>query len=192
MIFVLNGNAFSEAKPTALTADAARVLNNAGHRAIQLATPEMDTPGAFYGLVRRISSISKGRPIGIVGFSAGGSQALRLATVRSLNVRAVLDYYGPPDLEDYLKFHRGDAKYHYLLDHVSFTPSAVKLFSGPIRTSAYVVAAFGRRDDDVVARMALDSLTKTLPTAKRYTYAGPHGVGIHANREALKDFLAHV
>ena len=80
LVFVLNGNAFAAAKPSILTANAAQVLRRAGNQAIQLAYPTIATPAAFYGLERQIESLSHGQPIGIVGFSAGGSLALRIAT----------------------------------------------------------------------------------------------------------------
>jgi hypothetical protein len=192
MIFVLNGNAFSPAEPGALTADAARVLRQAGHQALQISTPLMSSPDAFNRVVKQIASISHGRPIGIVGFSAGGSLAARLAGVGSLHVTAALDYYGPPDLSDYLDQHRGDSFYRYVVGHVHFQPSAIGLFSGPIHTSAYVVGAFGLGDRNVVASASAASFVKVVPDGRVFTYPGPHGASINASPAALSDFLAHV
>jgi dienelactone hydrolase len=191
LVFVLNGNAFSPARPSPLTADAARVLQKAGHQAIQISTPEISTPAAFERVVAQIRSLSHGRPIGIVGFSAGGSLAARLAGVSSLHVRAALDYYGPADLQDYLDQHRGDSYYRYVVGHVHFTPSTIRLLSGPSNTSAYVVAAYGLEDQNVVASSSAASFLKDFPQGKVYTYPGPHGVSINASPPALKDFLAH-
>jgi hypothetical protein len=192
LVFVLNGNAFSPAKPGPLTADAARVLRQAGHQAIQISTPLMSSPDAFNRVVRQIASISRGRPIGIVGFSAGGSLAARLAGVGSLHVTAVLDYYGPTDLQDYLDQHRGDPFYRYVVGHVPFKPSAIALFSGPIPTSAYVVGAFGLGDQNVVASNSAASFARDVPDGRVYFYPGPHGAPINASPAALKDFLAHI
>jgi hypothetical protein len=192
LIFVLNGNAFSPAKPSALTAGAARVLRQAGHQAVQISTPLMSSPDAFNRVVRQIASMSHGRPIGIVGFSAGGSLAVRLAGVASLHVEAVLDDYGPADLADYLDQHRGDSFYRYVVGHVRFKPSAIRLFSGPIRTSAHVVGAFGLDDRNVVATASAASFAKDVPDGRVYFYPGPHGASINASPAALSDFLAHV
>ncbi len=79
LVFVLNGNAFAAASPDTLTANAAEVLATAGDPAVQLAYPTMATPDDFNELAHQIGSLSHGRPIGIVGFSARGSLALRLA-----------------------------------------------------------------------------------------------------------------
>jgi dienelactone hydrolase len=192
LVFVLNGNAFSATRPSALTADAARVLQRAGDQAIQISTPKISTPGAFERVVDQIRSLSHGRPIGIVGFSAGGSLAARLAGVGSLHVRAALDYYGPADLQDYIDLHRGDSYDRYVLGHVHFTPSTIRLLSGPSNTSAHVVAAFGLDDENVVASDSAASFQKDFPQGRVYTYPGPHGVSINASPPALADFLAHV
>ena len=110
LIFVLNGNAFSATSPSILTANAAQVLERAGDRAVQISTPEIETAGDFYGVARQIETLSHGSPIGIVGFSAGGTLAARLSGVKSLHVIAALDYYGPPSLSDGLTRSRGSRR----------------------------------------------------------------------------------
>jgi len=192
LIFVLNGNAFSATSPSILTANAAQVLDSAGNHAVQISTPSINTAGAFYGVARQIESLSHGRPIGIVGFSAGGTLAARLSGVKSLHVNAALDYYGPPSLSDYLKYHKGDRFDAYVLSHVHFTRSAINVLSGPCDTSAYVVSAFGRHDRNVVASVSTSSLHQDFPTAHVYYYARGHGVSISASPQALQDFLVHV
>src|SRR4051794_18293192 len=108
LVIVLNGNAFSQAGPNALTAGAAAVLQAAGERVVQLAYPTIATAAAFRGLAHQIGRLGHGRPIGLVGFSAGGSLAARLSGIPSLNVKAVLDAYGPPDLRDWFQDHGHD------------------------------------------------------------------------------------
>ncbi len=192
LIFVLNGNAFSATSPSILTANAAQVLERAGNQAVQISTPKIDTAGNFYGVARQIESLSHGRPIGIVGFSAGGTLAARLSGVKSLHVIAALDYYGPPSLRDYLNYHNGDQFDAYVLSHVHFARSAINVLSGPSDTSAYVVCACGLHDRNVVASVSTSSLRQDFPTAHVYYYAGGHGVSINASPQALQDFLVHV
>jgi len=192
LAFVLNGNAYSAAGPSSLTANAAQVLRQAGNHAVQLAYPMMATPDAFFGLERQIQSLSHGQPIGIVGFSAGGTLALRVATDTAINVVSVLDYYGPPDLKDYFLYHKSDRFARYILGRVPFTRTMFNLLSGPIATSAHVVAAFGLIDQNVVVPQSTASLKRDLPQASIYTYDGPHGVGINACPPALDEFLANL
>src|SRR5271157_2999266 len=192
LIFVLNGNAFSATSPSILTANAAQVLERAGDRAVQISTPEIETAGDFYGVARQIETLSHGSPIGIVGFSAGGTLAARLSGVKSLHVIAALDYYGPPSLRDYLNYHNGDRFDAYVLSHVHFTRSAINVLSGPSDTSACVVCAFGLYDRNVVASVSTSSLQQDFPTAHVYYYAGAQGVSINASPQALHDFLLHV
>src|SRR5690348_13211278 len=90
LVFVFNGNAYDAAEPNTLTADAAQVIEAAGHQAVQLATPRMDSRAALQGLAKEILSRSHGQPIGLVGFSAGGTEAERLAGIAKLNVIDVL------------------------------------------------------------------------------------------------------
>jgi hypothetical protein len=189
-VFVLGGNAFSAARPNSLTAAAAQIIRRAGQTPVQLAYATMSTPAAFNGLLQRVRLLSHGQPIGIVGFSAGGSLALRLAASKLLNVASVLNYYGPPDLRDYFVYHGFDRFARYILGHVQFTRAGINLFSGPIATNARVVSAFGLRDANVVAAQSTGSLQRDLPQSSVYEYAGPHGVGITASRPALDEFLA--
>jgi hypothetical protein len=187
---VLNGNAFNGAGTSILTANACQVLRSAGHSAIQVPYPTIAAPAAFFGFEKQIERLSHGKPIGIVGFSAGGSLAVRIATSKAINVISVLDYYGPPDLKDWFRYHGNDRFGSYVRSHVPFTRSAINLFSGPIKTSAHVVAAFGLRDQNVVASQSIGSFARDLPDATVYTYNGAHGVGISTSRPALDDFLA--
>lgn len=192
LVFVLNGNAYSGVGPNGLTAQAARVLRAAGNQVVQLSYPTMATPAAYYGLVRRIAAISKGRPIGLTGFSAGGSLAARLSGDESLNVTAVLNNYGPPDLRDWLQYHGRDLYGRYVRSRVPFRPMTIDLLSGPSNSRAYVVSAFGSRDRNVQAAQSIASAASAFPIGKVYTYEGGHGAPITASRPALDDFLAHL
>jgi hypothetical protein len=192
LVFVLNGNAFSAAGASILTASAAQVLRRAGEQPVQLAYPTIATPAAFNGVVQQIKALSHRQTIGIVGFSAGGSLALRLSAIQSLRVISVLDYYGPPDLHDYFSYHRSDRFSRYILRHVHFSRAGLNLLSGPITTDAHVVCAFGLADMNVVASESTASLRRDLPQASVYNYSGPHGVGITASRPALSEFLANL
>lgn len=192
LIFVLNGNALRPASPGPVTADAARILERRGHRAIEIATPAISNPAALDHLAGRIARLAEGRPIGIVGFSAGGTLAARLAGIPSLRVTAALSCYGPADLADYLAEHRGDRFHRAVVRGVRFTPGVVRLLSGPIRTDAHVVGAFGLGDRNVVAATSAASFARVLPGGSVHVYPGPHGASIRACREALDDFLAHL
>ena len=192
LIFVLNGASFAAASPSNLTADAAAVLRRAGHRAVQLANPPINTPSAFRALAGSIVKMARGQPVGLVGFSAGGALALRIAATPGLQVNAVLDYYGVPDVRAYLQRHADDRNYRPISGLAPFRPSAVALLSGPLSTSARVVAAFGQRDPNVDAETSSADLLRDDPEAHVYTYPGAHGVGITASRPALDDFLAHL
>jgi len=192
LVFVLNGNGFGAATPNALTANAALVLHAAGDQAVQLANPALTTTGAFFGMEREIASLSQGQPIGIVGFSAGGSLAARLAGDAALHVAAVLDYYGPPDLRDYVAYHQGDRFDRYVLGHIDANAAVIDLLSGPSDTQAHVVAAFGGADENVVAAPNTASFLKDYPQGQVYEYPGVHGVSIFASTGALQDFLTHL
>ena len=192
LVFVLNGNAFGAAAPTSLTARAAQILRNAGHQAVQVAYPTMATPVAFESLVRQIKTLSDGQTIGIVGFSAGGPLALRLATDPALHAAAVLNYYGPLDLNDYIQYRKSDRFTRYIRQHAPLNRAAINLLSGPITTSAHVVSAFGSNDRNVVATQSVHSLGRDLPQGSSYLYAGGHGVGISACPPALNEFLANL
>lgn len=192
LVFVLNGNAFSAANSCSLTANAAQVLQQTGDRAVQLSYPTIATPAALNDLAQRIRPLSHGQPIGIVGFSAGGTLAARLAANHTLNVVAALDYYGPPDLRDYFDYHGSDRIARYVMGHVPFTNGGINALSGLINTTAHVVDAFGAYDINVVATQSIASLHRDLPQAGVYIYAGPHGVGINASPPALREFLANL
>ena len=108
LVFVLNGSSFAAAGPNNLTANAAAVLQQAGNRVVQLANPAINTAAAFHALARSVVNMAHGQPIGLVGFSAGGALALHIAATPGLQVKAVLDYYGVPDVQAYLNRHRVD------------------------------------------------------------------------------------
>jgi dienelactone hydrolase len=188
----LNGNGFGAAAPNALTDNAALVLRAAGVQAVQLAYPALTTPDVFAGMEREIASLSQGQPIGIMGFSAGGSLAARLAGDPALHVTDVLDYYGPPDLRDYVEYHQGDRFDHYVLGHIDGNSAVIDQLSGPSDTQAHVVAAFGDSDENVVADPSAASFLKDYPQGQVYFYPGPHGVSIFASDAALLNFLTHL
>jgi hypothetical protein len=192
LVFVLNGSGYGAAGPSGLSDNAVQVLQAAGHRAVQLAYPALTTTAAYFGLRRQIHALSHGQPIGLVGLSAGGTLAVRLAGDPALHVTAVLDEYGPPDLNDYLNFHGGDRFGRYVREHINSNRRVIRLLSGPDATPAYVVAAFGLKDRNVVAGPSTASFRREIPQARVYDYNGPHGVPIDACRPALDDFLRHL
>jgi hypothetical protein len=189
---VLNGNGFGAASPNALTANAAVVLRAAGDQAIQLAYPAVTATGVLSGIAREINALSRGAPIGIVGFSAGGTLAERLAADPALNVTAVLACYSPPDLHAFFAYHQADRFSQYVLGKISGNAAVTDLLSGPNPTQAHVVATFGLKDRAVVAGPSTASLLADYPQAGVYDYPGPHGVGIDASVPALEDFLTHL
>ena len=189
MIFVFNGNSFHDAKPNALTANAAAVLGASGNQVIQLATPAINTPGSVAKLATSVAKIAHGQTVGLVGFSAGGALALRIAASPTLKVSAVLDYYGVPDVRAYLTQHHNTQPIAGL---APFRPKLVARLSGAIATPAHVVAAFGQNDPHVQPLTSAADLRLDDPSADVYTYQGGHGVAITASRPALDDFLAHL
>lgn len=192
LIFVLNGNAFSAAGPNTLTEDAARLLSASGNRVIQLSYPTIGTLRAFHRLADQIARLSDGRPIGLVGFSAGGTLAARLSGLSELNVKAVLDDYGPPDLRAWAQSHGRDRFAQYVFSHVRFSPGFLDAMSGPSPSTAYIAAAFGQQDDNVTAPVSAASFARDFAVGHVYTYRGGHGAAIGASRPALEDFLAHL
>ncbi len=192
LVFVLNGAGFGAAVPDDLTATAALVLRAAKDEVIELPYPAVTTPGVVFGLERQIESLSQGQPIGIVGFSAGGTLAARLAGDNALNVKAVLDYYGPPDLRDFLDYHQGDRYASYVLQRIDANPAVINLLSGPVDTQAHMVAAFGLADHNVVASQNGASFLRDYPGGQVYDYDGPHGVPMTASPMAVDDFLTHL
>jgi dienelactone hydrolase len=194
MVFILNGNGYAAARPDANTADAAAVLHEAGVGAVpvQLAYPALATPGEVDGVAREMKRLSHGEPIGIVGFSAGGSLALRLAGLPWLHVKDVLNMYGPPDLADFLAEHQGDSHAQYVLDHTPFTQAGIDFLSGPVATRAHIVNAFGLVDQNTLAGPSAAAAARDFPGSTIDYYDGPHGVSIDASPSALEDFLAHL
>jgi hypothetical protein len=193
LVFVFNGNAFAASQPNvSQTGLAALRLTENGDRAIQLSTQAMDDPGDFYRLAGEILARSKGQPIGLMGFSAGGSLAMRLSGVADLNVKAVMNFYGPPDLRDWLKFHRGDRFFKSVTSHVHFDSGIIKLLSGPSSTTAYIVSAFGLDDHNVVSGLSTVGIHHDFQKGEISYYPGPHGVTIYADYPAFEAFLAHL
>lgn len=189
LVFVLNGNSFMAARSSILTANAAAVLRAAGERPVQVSYPAIASPAAFRSLASSLVRLAHGQRVGLVGFSAGGALALRLAATPGLDAGAVLDYYGVPDVRAYLARHGSDRPISGL---APFRRPLVSLFSGPAATGAHVVAAFGRRDPNVGPDTSGADLLGDDSAAVVYTYPGGHGVAITASKAALDDFLTHL
>jgi hypothetical protein len=192
LVFVFPGNALAAANTDSLTQQAADALAKLGDQAIQVSTPAMSSASVIYGIANEIRQASHGRPIGLMGFSAGGMLATRLAGMPGLNVKSVMDYYGPPDFKDWLKFHGDDQTFQYVATHVQLTKGVVQLFSGPSDTQAFVVGAFGLHDTNVNAHVSATSLEKDFQHEQVFYYRGPHGVSLYANYGAFLDFVHHL
>ena len=192
VVFIFNGDGYGAAKPDSLTANAAQVIRQAGDRPVQLAYPALSSPSVLASVARQIERIGHGQPVGLVGFSAGGSLAERLAGLPGVNAKAVLAEYSPPDLNDYLAFHGHDRFGTYVVEHGHFNLAAYGALSGPGHTSAHMVGAFGLQDVNIVAGESAASFLRDYPGADVYQYNGPHGVAINASVPALNDFLSHL
>jgi hypothetical protein len=192
LVFVFNGNAFAATTPSQNTQVAAGLLARYGDRAIQLSTPPIGTPAAFYSLAQKIASISHGQPIGLLGFSAGGSLAARLSQVPELHVTAALNYYGPPDMGDWMSYHLGDHYENYVTSHVRLTSDFLGIMSGVSDSQAFIVNAFGTRDHNVVSSVSTASFIADFKYGKVFTYPGPHGVSVQACPPAFADFIDHL
>lgn len=193
MVFIFNGNGYAEAEPDVLhTQLAAQQLAQHGETPVQMTTPAMNSPADFYKLAEEIRKISNGKPIGLMGFSSGGGLAMRLAGVADLNVQAVLSYYGPPDLSDWLAYHQGDRYYHWVTGHVHFDQGIIDLLSGASDSDSYIIDCFGDRDHNVVASMSTASFEQDFPDGHVSYYDGPHGVDLYADYPAFEDFLVHL
>ena len=192
LVFVLNGNGLGAATVGALTETAAGELEKQGIPAIPLANPAVNSPAVFNHLAHRIESISHGQPIAIEGFSAGGLLATRLAGDPSLNVKAVLDFYGPPDLRDWLAEHHGDHAYDYVAEQTHLNPGVINVLSGPSATSAYIVCAFGLHDPISIATESTASFHQDFQHGEVFYYDGAHGVSPGADPEAVLAFIQHL
>jgi hypothetical protein len=192
LVFVFPGNALAAASTDSLTQQAVDALEKEGDRAIQVSTPALVSTAVINQIANEIRAASHGRPIGLMGFSAGGMLATRLAGMPGLDVKAVMDYYGPPDMKDWLKFHGHDHDYQYVVTHVQLTSGVVNLLSGPSDTQAFVVGAFGLHDTNVNAHVSADSLQKDFQDEQVFYYPGPHGVSLYANYQAFLDFVHHL
>jgi dienelactone hydrolase len=192
LVFLLNGNAFAGASPSTQTQVAAADLARRGDRAIQMSYPNMNSVGAFNQLAGQIRQISRGQPIGLAGFSAGGTLALRLAQFHSLNVKAVLDFYGPPDLASWISQHHGDIHVRRVLSNINYNQKFINAMSGSGATTAYIVSAFGTQDTAVYAAPSAVNLEQDFPGSTVNYYSGPHGVTIGASYIAYEEFLNHL
>lgn len=192
MVFLLSGDAFGAAAPSSQTRFAAADLARRGFEPVQLSYADMNSTRAFDGLANQIGRLSKGQPIGILGFSAGGALALRLAGVPGLNVKTALSFYGPPDLSDWLREHRGDPAYQRVVRNIGAGQAFTRLMSGPSTTDAKVIAAFGMRDRTVRALPSERSFYQDFPTGVSYFYPGPHGVNVYAKCGAYDEFIRNL
>jgi hypothetical protein len=192
MVFIFPGNALAAAAPSIPTRTAAVQLIRQGDRPIQVSTPALNGPGAFYRIADYVRRVSQGRPIGLVGFSAGGALAMRLADQPGLNVKAVMNYYGPPDLRSWVASHGHDHYYRYVTSHVHLTGAVTDLLSGPSTSSAYFVSAFGLHDANVQPAASTASFQRDFPQGRVFYYPGPHGVTLYADYAAFQDFLNHL
>jgi hypothetical protein len=192
LVFIFNGNGFGATTPSTLTANAATVLQDAGHQAVQLATPAMVSSAAFYGLAHEVQALAHGQPIGLVGFSAGGTLAERMAALPELHVKDVLACYSPPDLRSFFGYHQNDRFAAFVGSHINANPAVINLFSGLNPTQAHVVTDFGLFDHAVVATPSAAAYESDYPHGQVYYYDSGHGVSIDASPSALADFLAHL
>jgi acetyl esterase/lipase len=192
LVFIFPGNALAAASPDIPTQTAADQLLRAGDQPIQVSTPALDSPGAFYAIADYVRRISQGQPIGLMGFSAGGALALHLADQPGLNVQSVMDYYGPPDLDAWLASHGHDYYYQYVASHVHLTSGVEQLLSGPTTSKANFVGAFGLEDPNVLAGVSTAAFQRDFPNGQSFEYEGPHGVTLWADYAAYQDFLDHL
>jgi hypothetical protein len=192
LVLIFNGDAFAATTPSHNTEIAAQLLADHGDRSIQLSTPPIGSPAAFYSLADKIASLAGDRPIGLLGFSAGGALAARLSEVPQLHVTAVLNYYGPPDLGDWMSYHLGDHYEAYVTSHVRLTSDFIGIMSGVSDSRAFIVNAFGTHDRNVVAWVSALSFKDDFSHGAVFTYPGPHGVSPLASIPAFDDFLAHL
>lgn len=192
LVFIFPGNALAAAAPDLPTKLAADRLRRAGHQPIQVSTPALNGPGAFNRIVNYVRTVSQGQPIGLMGFSAGGALALRLAGQPGLNVTSVMDYYGPPDLNAWIASHGHDYYYRYVASHVHLTAAVKNLLSGPSPSSAYFVGAFGLSDANVTASVSTAAFQRDFQHGHVFLYPGPHGVTLYADYVAFQDFLDHL
>jgi hypothetical protein len=191
-VFVFPGNALAAAAPNITTQTAAEQLVRHGDRAIQVSTPALDSPAAFQQIADYVRQVSQGQPIGLMGFSAGGALALRLAGQPGLDVKAVMDYYGPPDLDAWIASHGHDSYYQYVTSHVHLTRAVERLLSGPSVSNAAFVAAFGLKDRNILPGVSTAAYEKDFPGGHLYYYNGPHGVTLYASYAAFQDFVDHL
>jgi hypothetical protein len=86
----------------------------------------------------------------------------------------------------------GDRFYQYVTTHVHLNQGIVDLLSGPSATTAYIAAAFGLRDRNIVASVSTASFHTDFPQGQTFIYPGPHQVTLFADVPAFQAFLAHL
>ncbi len=192
LVFIFNGNALAAARPNSLTQLAANEIRLHGDLPIQVSTPALNSPRVFYQIAQQIRTASHGQPVGLFGYSAGGALAMRLAGQPGLNVTSVMNYYGPPDLQDWIAYHGRDRYFRYVASHVHLTRGIIALLSGPSTSDAYFVNAFGLYDPVVVSSVSTASFYRDFQHGQVFTYPGPHGVSLFAQYHAFQVFLNHL
>jgi hypothetical protein len=192
LVFIFNGNALAAAAPNSRTQLAADQLLRHGDQPVQVSYPALNGPGVFDKIANEVRDASHGQPIGLVGFSAGGALAMRLAGQPGIDATSVMNYYGPPDLKDWIAYHHDDFYYRYVVSHVNLTSGIINLFSGPSDSQAYFVNAFGLDDRNVVSSVSTASFYQDFQNGAVYDYSGPHGVTLYADYPAFQDFLNHL
>jgi hypothetical protein len=191
-VFIFSGDALGPTGPTFVTQLAADQLRRHGVHPIQMSTPALNSPRVVYRIANDIRHRSHDQPIGLLGFSAGGALAMRLAGLPGLNVPSVMNYYGPPDLKDWIAFHGHDAQYRYVMSQVHLTRGLIDLFSGPSPSQTYFVNAFGLYDRNVVSSVSIASFYKDFQHGQVSIYPSIHGVTLYADYGAFQDFLDHL
>ncbi|QEH33609.1 Alpha/beta hydrolase family protein [Aquisphaera giovannonii] len=192
MVFLLNGNGYAQASPSIQTRVAAADLARRGHTPIQVSYASMTGLGPYLALANSLVRASQGQPIGLIGFSAGGTLALRLASYPGLRVSSVLNFYGPPDLAGWLSYHGRDMYARRISQNIDGSRAFIDAMSGPGDSSAHLVSVFGERDRNVDAVSSASSFRQDFRSGVVYTYAGNHGVTIRAQPTAYQDFLSHL
>ena len=104
----------------------------------------------------------------------------------------MLNFYGPPDLREWLTTHKGDIHYLHVTSNTHFDQAIIDTMSGAAATSAYIVNAWGLRDHTVVASTSASDFRIEYSSGRIYYYPGGHGVAVFAQPPAFKDFIQHL
>lgn len=119
LVFTVNGNALGPVKADGMAADLAKTLKQRGVCSMAIAHPslrsqavfESNIIGAVRSNVRRLSAagyVNKNR-VGIAGYSGGGAVATIIASrypsAADFNIKGVVNFYGPTDMNAYFDFH---------------------------------------------------------------------------------------